>query len=105
MSHAEQIQNLSPTALNEMLRTEKIALVDVREPAEHAAEHIEGAALHPLSTFDPHQLPQRPVVFHCGTGKRSLAAIQRCAAAGLPHTAHLAGGLAAWKQAGLPTKK
>ncbi|HTZ71272.1 MAG TPA: rhodanese-like domain-containing protein [Acetobacteraceae bacterium] len=105
MSHTQHIQNLAPAELQSLLRAGNISLVDVREPAEHAAEHIEGASLHPLSAFDPHQLPQGSVVFHCGTGKRSLTAIQRCLAAGLPHAAHLAGGITAWKQAGLPTKK
>ena len=36
-----------------------ILLVDVREPAEHAAEHIAGALLVPLSSFDPATLPQQ----------------------------------------------
>jgi rhodanese-related sulfurtransferase len=82
-----------------------VVLVDVREPAEFQAEHIEGAVLRPLSTFDPALLPQGEVIFQCGSGKRSVAAIQRAAAVGLPHTAHLQGGLLAWKQAGLPTIK
>jgi rhodanese-related sulfurtransferase len=30
-------------------------------------------------------------------------AVTRCQAAGLKHTAHLAGGLQAWKAEGLPT--
>ena len=102
MTHSE---NLSPADLLERLHAHKVTLVDVREPAEHAAERIDGAVLHPLSTFDPLRLPPGQVVFHCAGGKRSLNAIQQCAAAGLPHATHLHGGIAAWKQAGLPTKK
>jgi rhodanese-related sulfurtransferase len=41
-------------------------------------------------------------VFHCGSGKRSLTAAERRLAAGQPHAAHMGGGLAAWKAAGLP---
>ncbi len=105
MSHAAPTQNLSPAELHALLRANRIVLVDVREPAEYAAERIDGAVLHPLSGFDPARLPPGQVVFHCGSGKRSLTAIRHCAAAGLPHAAHLHGGIAAWKQAGLPTRR
>jgi rhodanese-related sulfurtransferase len=37
-------------------------------------------------------------------GQRSVIASQIAQAAGLPHDAHLAGGLKAWKAAGLPTE-
>jgi rhodanese-related sulfurtransferase len=50
-------------------------------------------------------LPEGRLVFQCGVGKRSLAALQRYQAAGLPPAQHLQGGLAAWKQAGLPTRR
>ena len=83
-----------------------ILLVDVREPAEHAAEHIAGALLVPLSSFDPATLPQqdgREIVFHCAGGKRSAAAVARCIEQGLDHTRHMIGGIQAWKAAGLPT--
>jgi rhodanese-related sulfurtransferase len=79
-------------------------LVDVREPAEFEVEHIEGAKLFPLSTFDPNQLPKDvPLIFNCGIGKRSAMAVARAQQAGYTHSDHLAGGLAAWKAAGLPT--
>ena len=58
-----------------------------REPEEYAAERISGALLYPLSTFDAATLPDdgpRRVVFHCGSGKRSLAAAERRLAAGQP---------------------
>jgi rhodanese-related sulfurtransferase len=96
-------RNLSPNDVAGLLHRGEATLVDVREPAEHAAERIAGAILHPLSTFDPSRLPDGPLVFHCGIGKRSLAALERCNAAGLPHEAHLQGGLASWKAAGKPT--
>src|SRR6266702_2131169 len=80
-------------------------LIDVREPTEYASERIPGALLYPLSTFDAAALPDdesRRVVFHCGTGKRSLAAAERRLAAGQVNAAHMGGGLAAWKASGLP---
>ncbi len=99
----QPFEELSPSDISAKLASKGIVLVDVREPAEYAAERIEGAVLHPLSRFDPHGLPPGDIVFHCGIGKRSFDAMQRCAAAGVPHARHMKGGLAAWKQAGLPT--
>jgi rhodanese-related sulfurtransferase len=98
-------QDLSPAELNSLLAAHAVTLIDVREPAEYAAERIEGAVLHPLSGFDPRALPEGRLVFQCGVGKRSLAALQRYQAAGLPPAQHLQGGLAAWKQAGLPVRR
>jgi rhodanese-related sulfurtransferase len=102
---AEQIQALDPKDVSRLLQAREILLVDVREPSEFAAERIAGALLYPLSTFDASQLPPdgpRRVVFHCGSGKRSLTAAERRLAAGAREAAHLGGGLLVWKAAGLP---
>jgi len=96
----------NPKRIYEALKRGEIVLVDVREPNEHAAERIDGALLHPLSTFDPTALPHdrgRPVVLHCGSGKRSATALAQCAKSGVPVHAHMGGGIVAWKAAGLPT--
>lgn len=103
--HAAPIETLEPAEVARLLQAGKILLIDVREPSEYASERIAGALLYPLSTFDAATLPNdgpRRVVFHCGSGKRSLTAAERRLAAGQPHAAHMGGGLAAWKAAGLP---
>ena len=85
----------------------KMLLVDVREPNETAVERYPGAAIVPLSTFDLSQIPDpagRQVVFACRSGRRSVTASQAAQAQGLPYDAHLAGGILAWKAAGLPTE-
>lgn len=99
------IETMSAAEVAIQLRAGKLLLVDVREPAEFAAERIAGALLYPLSTFDASFLPDdgaRRVVFHCGSGKRSLTAAEHRLAAGHGHAAHMGGGIAAWKAAGLP---
>jgi len=106
MTDHPRLRELDPEEVHESLRQHRLTLVDVREPHEFAAERVHGALLFPLSTFDPQALPAdpaRPVVFHCGTGKRSAMAVQRCAEAGVPVRAHMKGGLSAWKAAGLRT--
>lgn len=98
------LQELSPAAVAERVAHEGAVLIDVREPAEFSVEHIDGAQLFPLSSFDPNTLPKDvPLIFQCGTGKRSAMAVARAQQAGLAHSIHLAGGLQAWKAAGLPT--
>jgi rhodanese-related sulfurtransferase len=82
-------------------------LVDVREPNEVAAEAYPGAVVVPLSTFDPQNIPDpqgKQVVFACRSGKRSVTASMAAQAGGLAYDKHLAGGMLAWKAAGLPTK-
>ena len=100
-----QVQTLDPAELARRLQAGDVLLVDVREPSEFATERIAGALLYPLSTFDAARLPPdgpRQLVFHCGSGKRSLSAAERRLAAGAPAAAHLGGGLMAWNAAGLP---
>ncbi len=99
------IETLDASEVARLLHAGKLLLIDVREPAEFESERIAGALLYPLSTFDASALPDdgsRRVVFHCGSGKRSLTAAEHRVAAGQPHAAHMGGGIAAWKAAGLP---
>jgi rhodanese-related sulfurtransferase len=82
-------------------------LVDVREPNEVAVDAYPDAVVVPLSSFDPRDIPDprgRQVVFACRSGKRSVTASLAAQAAGLAYDNHLAGGMLAWKAAGLPTK-
>jgi len=100
-----KIKDLTPTQVSAMLKKGEIVLIDVREPAEYAAGRIHGALNFPLSTFDPKALPTsgRMIVLQCGSGKRSATAIERCQKAGVHVESHLAGGMNAWRAAGLAT--
>ena len=101
-----KLKDLTPVEVHALMAEGEALLIDVREPAEYAAERIHGALNFPLSSFDPAALPEhsdRTVILQCGSGKRSATAVQRCQAAGLHIDAHLAGGIAAWRGAGLPT--
>ena len=94
----------TPLQINAAMKRGDVVLVDVRERNEHAAECIEGALLRPLSQFDAAALPQAGVeiVLHCGSGKRSQTAFEACRRAGVTVRSHMAGGIQAWKAAGLP---
>lgn len=96
---------LSPREVQDALARHEVVLIDVREPLEYASERIHGALLFPLSTFDAAMLPKdskRPIVLHCGSGRRSATAYAACAKAEIPVRAHMDGGIGAWKAAGLP---
>lgn len=101
------VQDLTPTYVARGLAEDRMVLVDVRELNETAVERFPGAVIVPLSTFDPTAIPDpqgRQVVFACRSGRRSVTASQAAQDAGLPYDAHLAGGILAWKAAGLPTE-
>jgi rhodanese-related sulfurtransferase len=101
------VLDLTPEQVARGLTEGRMLLVDVREPNETALERYPGAVIIPLSSFDPDAIPDpegRQVVFACRSGRRSINASQAAQAAGLPYDAHLAGGLLAWKAAGLPTE-
>ncbi len=103
-----RVIDMTPDDVAAALEAGTITLVDVREDHEYAAEHIAGAVHLPLSRFDLAALPNdpdRPVVFQCHLGGRSARAVMYCAQQGLPIDSHLAGGIDAWKAAGLPTVK
>ena len=101
-----KINNLSPREIAEAMARNEIILVDVRESDEVAQARIAGSLLHPLSSFDPSKLPAgdgKKLVFFCAGGVRSQKALDLCQKSGLPHDSHMAGGIRAWVNAGLPT--
>jgi rhodanese-related sulfurtransferase len=106
-SNENQLKLVDAKTLQEWIEEDVVLLVDVREPSEHAGEHISGSLLLPLSKFDPLQLPHSPdkkLVLYCRTSNRSQQAAQKLLAAGHPEVTHLSGGMGDWKEQGLPTK-
>ena len=79
-------------------------LVDVREPAEWAAGHAEGARHIPLAQLGQRQreLPVgRPIITVCRSGARSARAATILAGQGR-EVSNLDGGMRAWAAGGLP---
>ncbi len=101
------VRDLTPQEVARGLQEDRIILVDVREPNETALERIPGSVLVPLSSFDPAAIPEpegREVVFSCRSGRRSVTASLAAQEQGFAFGSHLAGGILAWKAAGLPTE-
>jgi rhodanese-related sulfurtransferase len=101
------VRDLTPEEVARGLQEGRIVLVDVREPGETALERFPDAVLVPLSAFDPAAIPEpagRDVVFACRSGRRSITASLAAQEQGFAYGSHLAGGILAWKAAGLPTE-
>ena len=91
-----------------------ILLVDLRENSERAKHGTISGALHtPYPSIGENLQPGgilrevaaatgRRVVFFCAFGERSAMAVAAAKSAGLANTAHIEGGIDAWKKAGGP---
>lgn len=95
--------------LSPLLAAERAAggtlIVDVRAPTERSAGAIPGSLSLPLSQLSRrlNELPRdRPLLVHCAGGYRSSIAASVLKAEGFPDVTELAGGIAAWEQAGQP---
>lgn len=104
------ITNLSPAEVRTGLQTKTLLLIDVRQPSEFEAEHIEGAVNLPLSRLSSEALQTaiaaaeaRTMVMQCLAGGRSAQAVKACRDFGAAVEHHLQGGINSWKRAGLPT--
>ncbi len=101
------VRDLTPQEVARGLQEGRVLLVDVREPNETAVERFPDAVVVPLSSFDPAAIPEpagREVVFACRSGRRSVTASLAAQERGFAYGSHLAGGILAWKAAGLPTE-
>ena len=100
-------------AINSLGRPD-ILLVDLRETSERAKHGTISGALHApypgiAESLKPGGMLRevaaatgRRVVFFCAFGERSAMAVAAAKSAGLANTAHIEGGLDAWKKAGGP---
>ena len=95
----------------------KTLVVDVREPAEWAEGHIPGALHVPRGMLEAKadleyanrepRLADRsqPIILHCASGARSALGADVLQQMGFTNVCSMAGGIAAWKEKGLPIEK
>jgi len=116
--HQEELakQGLALSALDAIksLGRPDILLVDLRETSERAKHGTISGALHaPYPSINENLQPGgmlrevaaatgRRVVFFCAFGERSAMAVAAAKSAGLANTAHIEGGIDAWKKVGGP---
>ncbi|WP_294123019.1 rhodanese family protein [Sphingomonas sp.] len=99
------IKTISPEEARRLINA-GASLIDIRSPDEHARERIAGALNIPLDRLAPGTAAGDILVFHCRSGMRTgQAAAQLTEAAGGRDCYIMEGGISAWGNAGLPTKK
>ena len=87
------------------LQADGAFMLDVREPDEWVAGHIDGATLIPLGELQARaaEVPaDRQVVVVCRSGNRSATGRDILLGAGVPSVTSMAGGMTAWAAAGNP---
>jgi hydroxyacylglutathione hydrolase len=103
----ESTERVSPeVAAGRLNSPEPPVIVDVRNPSERTQKHIPGSLHIPLNHLAErlHEIPEhRPVLVHCAGGYRSSIAASLLQRSGRRNVGEIAGGLAAWEAAGLPT--
>ena len=98
-------KNYSPKEVAERLKSNSIALVDVRTAAERQSNSIKGSIHIPLHevrkrSTELEKYKNREIVCYCATGNRSLSAAATLKKLGFT-VANMKGGIAEWNYSGL----
>ena len=95
------MQIIEATTLKQRMVSEKINLIDVRQPEEHAEFNIGGILL-PLGNIMSMQieaiedLRDQEVICYCRSGQRSMQATMMLETMGFTNVKNLAGGMMGW---------
>ncbi len=99
---------LDAAALDVLIQSDKVVLVDVRTSEEFADGHLEGAIHMPLDQFDSTKLPKvegKETILYCRSDNRSGKPAKAYVETTGQSIRHLDGGILAWEAAGLPIQK
>ena len=104
------VQEIDSVAALQLINHKNALVLDVREEKEFNAGHILNAKLIPLGKLTERigELERnrgQPIVVMCRSGQRSASACVLLDKAGFTQAYNLAGGVLAWKKAGLPLEK
>jgi rhodanese-related sulfurtransferase len=106
----KKITEISPTEAAAKSKSGEAVIIDVREKDEWDEEHIPDATHMSRGTIELHIEEKVPdsdamIICHCGGGGRSALAAENLQKMGYKNVRSMAGGLKAWRAAGLPTTK
>ena len=96
------MQLIEATTLKQRMITEKLNLIDVRQPEEHAEFNIGGILL-PLGNIMSMQIEEiedlrdEEVICYCRSGQRSMQAAMMLETMGFTNVKNLAGGMMEWQ--------
>lgn len=107
---AAGVPNISATEAVMLMSRAKPLILDVRDEAEFAAGHIQGAKHIPLADLsnrikEIEKFKDKPVLVHCQSGMRAKTACTLLRTQQFSQLNQLKGGLNAWQEAKLPLIK
>ena len=95
---------VQPSALDSVMQSQSVVLLDARTPEEYAVSHLPDARFVNYDTFSPEDLSEIPkdveVVVYCAVGYRSERVGEQLQEAGYQHVQNLYGGIFQWKNQG-----
>ena len=102
--------SLTTTQATLLINREDAVVIDVRQPDEYIAGHLPESRNIPLGQIEERaseldKLKDTPLIMVCQSGSRSDGACKKLEKLGFSKLNNLAGGINAWKDAGLPLKK
>lgn len=94
-------QTITQQAAQRLIAGGRVRILDVRDAEEYESGHLPGAIhipLYQITRKAPLLLPsrQRPLLVYCGSGARSLPAVQVLSVMGYSHLYNLGEGIAYW---------
>lgn len=102
------VKSIDALTAKDWLDKNEAILIDVREPAEYAAENISGSTLCSLSKVCFSNIPstKKKIIIHCQKGFRGINACQKLLSENNDFLVYnIEGGIEAWKEAGFDTEK
>ena len=88
-----------------LVGNDKVTVLDIREPEEHATGVAKGMKLIPMSTLESrlHEIPRNPdsrVLLICNTQNRSSAVAKELRSRGFTNVEYVRGGMSEWAKRG-----
>ena len=104
----KNITEVSPGDAQQQTERGDAVLIDVREEEDWREDHAKGAKHLSRGIIEleiEEQVPdlKTPIICYCGGGSRSALVTESLQKMGYENVRSLAGGLRAWKEAGLPS--
>ncbi|HFD12502.1 MAG TPA: rhodanese-like domain-containing protein [Crenotrichaceae bacterium] len=106
-SITRKFKRVSTAGAVDLINNHDPAILDVREPFEHAKGHIQDAINIPAAKLSKRmneieKYKTKPLLVVCQTGTRSVTACKNLYKQGYENVIHLTGGIQAWEDHKLP---
>lgn len=108
MSQRKKAKELNPSAAVDLINNENAIVIDLRDAEAYRNGHIIDAIRASMDDFNQQRMDKyksKPIILVCARGLQSPALAAKLREQGFEQPMVLAGGMAAWISANLPTVK